>query len=283
MGYSEKQLNGAYLELSSEQKNVLDEKIKRGMKTKWLNVWAKKKGEVLTEDQLENPEEAMDTLLEWILLDYEDHLTVKKDVRCECGRPLRHRYRVLHKETGQVYSLGRVHFEQHTGLSPELVREIMKGLKEIDLERDEILTKVIDNWILPFDIPRNVQIPRDMVEQLRVNIPLLDRQIARLRSLITKSIKSKLKLTSNKKSEPKQLELNMSHLNITPSVLYMKLLGRNITSAEAKALYKYVTEKPEELSKFNLSVQRIKKESSRALGNISEPSIRKWLVEIEYL
>jgi hypothetical protein len=61
LGYSEQELNQAYLSLSEEQRKVLDNYIKRGMKTQWLNLWAKKKGAVLDTKQLEDPERAMES------------------------------------------------------------------------------------------------------------------------------------------------------------------------------------------------------------------------------
>lgn len=36
--YSDEELNRAYLSLTDEQKNVLDEHIKKGMKTKWFSI-----------------------------------------------------------------------------------------------------------------------------------------------------------------------------------------------------------------------------------------------------
>lgn len=216
--YSDSTLNEAYQSLSKDQQNILDEKVKRGKKTKWLNAWAKKKGIVLTETELSDPDKTMEKLLDWILLDYEDHLTVNKNAKCECGRPLRYRYIVLHKESGRVYKLGKIHFQQHIGLSPDVVRLIMKGLKEIDLERVEILTKVIDEWKLPFEIPKDLDIPKDMVDQINIKLPLLDRQVNRLYSLVIKHINSKkfketlTELTQpNNKSQLFNRQINMLH------------------------------------------------------------------------
>jgi hypothetical protein len=84
--YSERELNNVYMSLTEEQKTVLDEYVRRGKKTKWLNTWAKKKGQVLSEEELANPDLAMDELLEWVLVNYEDALAVDSNLLCECGR-----------------------------------------------------------------------------------------------------------------------------------------------------------------------------------------------------
>ena len=278
-GYSEEQLNEAYLSLDDEQKQVLDEHIKLGMKTKWLNILAKNKGTVLTEEERESPEMAMEKLLDWILLDYEDSLTINPNTRCECGRALRYRYTVLHKGTGKIYKLGSVHFEHHTGFTQELVRLITKGIKEINLERDEILSKVIRRWAFPFNIPTTMDIPRDMKEQLRVKLPLLDRQVTRLIDLInTYNALTQTNLAPKNKELP---PIDLSYVN--PTDLYNKLKSRNISAYEAKELFYFIKYHNDELLELGLDSDEIKKYSTRALGKIGNPSIRKWLVEIEYL
>ncbi|MHB1417990.1 MAG: hypothetical protein ACYCX4_00140 [Bacillota bacterium] len=293
--YSEEARNQAYLTLSEEQKKVLDKHIKRGRKTEWLNAWAKKKGNVLTEEELENPQESMERLLDWVLLDYEDALTVSSDLRCECGRPLRHRYTVLHQDTGKTYKLGIVHFEQHTGLSPEMVRLIIKGLKQIDLERVEILSKVIRKWQLPLIIPKDFKIPNDMVEQLRVKLPLLDRQIARLKKKLyetafqteqpkryfeDKSIETKgyeIKTKADYQDSSNQKEA----YGVEPRLLYSKLKNYRINASEARALFLFIKYRSSEFNYYGIIKEDIKKDVLKALGNIRDRDIRHWLIEIE--
>lgn len=291
-GYTEQQLNEAYLSLSEVQRSILDNYIKRGMKTQWLNMWAKKKGAVLEAKELEDPEKAMERLLDWILLDYEDSLRINENTRCECGRALRYRYTVLHKETGKIYKLGRVHFEQHTGLDPETVRLIMKGLKEIDTERAEILSKVISKWKLPLTIPLDLEVPKDMQEQLRVNLPLLDRQVYRLDMMIRKYYKdkyprkqnlksiqstvSKVPLTNEKANVPDLSKFDMKYIE-------KRLKSFQINGEEAKQLYYFIKQKPEELERNGLKIGDVRSMVAKALGKIGNPNIRKWLVEIEYI
>jgi hypothetical protein len=291
-GYSEQELNQAYLTLSEEQRKVLDNYIKRGMKTQWLNLWAKKKGAVLDTKELEDPERAMESLLDWILLDYEDSLKINENTRCECGRALRYRYTVKHKETGKIYNLGRVHFEQHTGLDSETVRLIMKGIKEIDTEREDILSKVISKWTLPFVIPLDIEVPKDMLEQLKVNLPLLDRQVYRLDMLIRKYYRDKYPNKQNiKKTQPyiskSLIKAEISQIpdlsKVDIEYLYGKLKSFQITGEEAKQLYYFLKQKLEELESHGYKMAEIKSITTRALGKIGNPNVRKWLVEIEFI
>lgn len=279
-----------YNSLTPDQKRVLDYHVKRGMKTKWLNAWAEKLGNVLTEEDLSDPDKFMENLLEWILVDYEDNLVVDGRIRCECGRALRHRYTLLHKPTGMVYKLGSVHFEQHTGLSPEMVSLITKGLRKIDLERDEILTKVKTKWKLPFTIPLGVEIPKDMAEQLTFDVPLLARQVKRLSDLVQKYNREyKTEIEWRRKQEELDRRAREEQaerekvLCYNPKTLYQKLQAVKITAEEARYLFLYVKDYSDVLSKYELSPRDVKKAACYALGRIGNVQIRTWLVEIEYL
>lgn len=273
--HTQEELNKAYVSLSDEQKKVLNEHVKRGRKTKWLNAWAEKKGIVLTDKQLEDPDETMNSLLDWILLDYEEKEYVDPNMRCECGRALKRRYTVWHKGTGKIYKLGEVHFVQHTGLDPEIVRLIRKGLAKIDLERDEILSKVIEGWKLPFKIPLFIEIPADISEQLNVDLPLLDRQINRLQKMIVIGRHKDLILKEKPQSQ--------CFLKKEFSLLVGRLKTKKITSGEAKILYDFMKNNYDKIQEYGFDIQKIKQAAAKALGYFGDRNIRQWLVEIESL
>jgi hypothetical protein len=316
---SQTELDKAYLSLTDDQKLVLDNHVKRGKKTKWLNAWAKKKGSILSEGELDDPEKTMDKLLEWVLVDYEESSSVNTNTKCECGRPLKYRYTVLHKETEKIYWLGIEHLKQHTGLSPDMVRLITKGLKEIDLERDEILTKVIDGWEFPNKIPKDLDIPHDINNQISVGLPLLDRQLVRLNKLIAQynnaKMRQKLSLEMEKSTKAsnnlqigfeitkpsygkssfikdnaeKDMRTNnqyarpiyMSDVQITQT--YNKLKTASINAQEARDFFHYMRHHKDAIRRLGVKSEELKKELNKALGRISHTETRKWLVEIEYL
>jgi len=186
--YSDQEYTNAYLSLNDEQRDVLNNFIKAGYKTKWLYILAMKKGLIKSEEELVSMSETdIDILLnnlEWDLIDYVDYLRVNPNVKCECGRALRHAYAVKHNPTGKVYVLGRDHFQQHTMLNPNDVKDIFSNFKLIDLEKIELLNKVIENKDYDIDkkINKNFEIPKDIVMQIKVKLPLLDRQIKRLKN-----------------------------------------------------------------------------------------------------
>ncbi len=268
---SNDELKQIYLALTDEQKHVLDEHVRRGMKTKWLNAWAKKFGNALTEDDLLCPEKAIESL-EWILLDYEDSLVVDGSLRCECNRPLRYRYTIANKSTGEIFKLGTVHFEQHTGLSPDIISLIIKGQKEIDLEKDEILTKVKNGWKIPFLIPMGFILPSDMEDQINVRLPLLERQEKRLQGLL-----NKYQEELDKKMELERLK------NVDLRFLINQLNTYRFTELDAKLLYDYLKNSPAEINMHGLDMKTIKQAVINALGHTPDKRRRKWLVEIEYL
>lgn len=273
--YTCDELNKAYESLLDDQKKVLDEQIKRGRKTNWLNSWAEKKGIVLTDEELESPDETMNTLLDWILLDYEERMTVDPNMRCECGRALKRRYTVFHKQTGKIYRLGEVHFAQHTEMEPETVRLIRKGLAKIDLERDEILSKVIEGWQLSFKIPESLKVPTDILTQLNIKLPLLERQINKLQRMIV--IGKHKNLAAVEKPESKYLSRDEF------TALFDKLKKKKITSWEAKELYEFVKNNYDSVQEYGFDIQRIKQTAAKALGYFGDKGIRQWLVELEYL
>lgn len=287
--YSSDELDEAYESLTAEQKLFLDEEVIRGKKTNWLNVWAKKLGRELTEEELKSPDQTMQKYLEWRLIGYEDSLRVNPNTKCECGRALRYRYTVENINTKKTYKLGIVHLQDHTGMSPELVKAITQGLKKIDLERDEILTKVIDEWTMPFSLPSKFEIPPDIANQLEIGLPLLERQVAKLYKLAYGSEKPRTKVMKRPrfKFEPlKETVIEQDKApeltNADPHFLIEKLKSSTINTTEAQTLLDYISySSAEELLYNHLNLYDIGKYATRALARISNHTLRGILIDIE--
>lgn len=168
--------------LTPEQQDFIMNTLRRGKRTAWLNIMAEMKGIVIS------PEDDEDTIAQkiggWILERFDD-LGVREG-KCECGQPLRYVYHVTHIETKDTLSLGSTCIKTYTGLDAKTVDAVIKGMKVFDLEKEEILKKVINGWQLPFTIPPGVEIPVDIQQHLDYQLPLLDRQIARLKRIILK-------------------------------------------------------------------------------------------------
>jgi hypothetical protein len=271
----------AYKLLNQEQKIFLENYVKRGKKTQWLNSWAKKLGAALTEEELDDPEASMNKLLKWVLLEYEEAEARTGEMRCECGRALKYRYTIKNLETGKLYRLGIIHLQQHTGLNPELVREISKGLSKIDLEKDEILSKVLENREFPFNVPEGLEIPRDIKLQLNIGLPLLDSQEKRLKKLIN-DINCRIDIKRN--IDLVQLPKDNSIVDVDKVYEYIvKLEKLQISEGEILQLYKFIKDNISTLDKYNIDIKTIKRYVIKAEANIKNRNVRKCLIDMEYI
>lgn len=287
--YSSEELDEAYESLNAEQKLFLDQEVIRGTKTNWLNVWAKKLGQELTEEELKNPDQTMKKYLDWRLISYVDSLRVNPNTRCECGKALRYQYTVENIKTKKIYKLGIKHLQDHTGMNPELVKAITQGLKKIDLERDEILTKVIDGWKMPFPVPSNLEIPSDIVNQLEIGLPLLERQVVKLYKLAYGSeipytrgmIRRHFRFDPVEETS-KEPEKGPELTNDDPHFLFERLRTATINITEAKALLGFISRhNSEELKANQLNLDDIGKSATRALARTGDPVLRGILIDIE--
>jgi len=185
---SETERNQILNTLTDKQRSYIKDYIKRGKKTVFANHMAKDKGMVLPQDISDH--EVEQVLDGWILDDYLDEGEQWKEtkaLKCECGRILRYQYVVRHLQTGEIRKFGINHFEEHTGLHPDLVHAIMKGFQTIDYELDEILHKIESNWNVDQVINRlssREEIPDDIQAQLSLGLPLLDRQMKSLNRIL---------------------------------------------------------------------------------------------------
>lgn len=169
--------------LSDNQRHFLNHEMLRSRRTIFAQMMAKAKGADIPEGaSYEDVERFLDG---WIYTGYRDAGMVSSDYPCDCGRPLRYQHRVQHKVTGKVMHFGIVHLGEHLELDAKTVSLIKKGFDVLDQEMDEILAKVRDKWTmqeaLSLPIPEGFPIPQDIQAHLEARLPLLDRQIVRLR------------------------------------------------------------------------------------------------------
>lgn len=169
-------------DLSDTQQDFLINFLKRGKRTGFANVLAREKAGLTSEGTLEIAEQ-------WEFLDYLDagpDWRSTSHLYCECGRHLRYQYILKNKKTGKIKRFGKDHFEQHTGIPALLARKINKGFEKIDYELDEILHKINTNWELLDEgitnIPQSVEIDKDIQSHFDYHIPLLQRQVDRLKN-----------------------------------------------------------------------------------------------------
>ncbi|NWQ44684.1 hypothetical protein MLOOGBEN_28825 [Bacillus sp. EB106-08-02-XG196] len=179
---SKAQVNQYMSYLTNDQQEYLLSAIKQSKKSKWLEVLAKKKGfdiqEGMTVEEIEN------LIDDWILVEILDSGYGNKNYRCICGTNLRYQYIVLNKKQQETYGLGKTCFKNHTNLPSDVVSDILNGFHKIDLERDEILYKVASKEytdITPYQLINNI--PKDILNQSKLGLPLTDKQLALLEGL----------------------------------------------------------------------------------------------------
>ncbi|RDY70866.1 DUF3895 domain-containing protein [Halobacillus trueperi] len=181
------------------QKDFIINQLKRGRKTIFANVLAADKGRTSSGH------------VEWELVDYQDGGTEwnrHKELQCECGKILRYQYTVKNRETGTIRKFGINHFIEHTDISSELAKAIVRGWENIDYEMDELLTKIQESWtlddIIAPDLLEPIDIPNDIQEHFDVGLPLLDRQVRRLKVRVNEYSKKQEGLRVSKLKENEQ-------------------------------------------------------------------------------
>ncbi|MDQ8737832.1 DUF3895 domain-containing protein [Paenibacillus sp. LHD-38] len=170
-------------QLSEEQRHFMHHELVRGRRTLFARQLARKKCQFIPEDaQFEDIESFIE---EWDYIGFTDSGEVSPHTKCECGRSLRYQHQVLHLPTNTIRYFGIEHLQLHTGIDAKAVADIMKGFDVLDGEMHEVLSKFRDGWQLGqhlfLPLPAELDVPPDIQAQIDVKLPLLDRQLARIR------------------------------------------------------------------------------------------------------
>lgn len=170
-------------QLSEKQRHFIHHVLVRGRRTLFARQLARKKCQFIPEDaEFEDIETFIE---EWDYIGFTDSGEVSPHTKCECGRSLRYQHQVLHLPTNTMRYFGIEHLQLHTGIDAKTISAIMKGFDVLDGEMNEILCKYRDDWqlsqhmFLPF--PAALEVPQDIQAHLDAGLPLLDRQLIRLR------------------------------------------------------------------------------------------------------
>ncbi|MGG0939220.1 hypothetical protein ABHN11_24715 [Brevibacillus centrosporus] len=170
----------AFSQLIPLQQEFLRDSMHRGKRTAWLNALAEIKGIVISQD--DDDEEIVAKIGGWYLESFADLGT--REGKCACGQSIRYVYHVKHAISKESLDLGSTCIETYTGLDEKTVAAVIKSMKKIDLELDEILKKLVNGWRLMLSIPPDLSLPCDIQQHLSLDLPLLDRQVLRLKKLI---------------------------------------------------------------------------------------------------
>ncbi|WP_424767573.1 DUF3895 domain-containing protein [Paenibacillus sp. sgz302251] len=173
-------------QLSAEQRHFMHHELVRGRRTLFARQLARKKCQFIPEDAAFEDIEAF--IEEWDYIGFTDSGEVSPHTKCECGRSLRYQHQVLHLPTNTMRYFGIEHLQLHTGIDAKAVSAILKGFDVLDGEMNEMLYKYREGWQLAdhvfLPLPGELEVPHDISAHLDAKLPLLDRQVARLRSLL---------------------------------------------------------------------------------------------------
>lgn len=203
--YTSEERDSLLARLNAQQRQFLNDEMLRGRRTIFANVMSRQKGHFIPEGA--TFEDIEQLLTSWVYINYIDAGHVSTELKCECGRALRYQHIVQNKEDGTIKKFGIDHLQLHTGIDAKIVTEILKGFDAIDFELDEVLSKLEKGWSIEQErLPdlRELELPHDILRHLELELPLLDRQVARLRRLANERIafKTKLVQASTAKEEP---------------------------------------------------------------------------------
>ncbi|HDR6957136.1 MULTISPECIES: DUF3895 domain-containing protein [Bacillus cereus group] len=280
-----------FKELSNVQQEYLTNFLKRGKKTAFASILAQQKGEGSEEDYKH-------ISTNWRLVDYIDAGVVTETLKCECGRSLRYQYIVKNLKTNKILKFGKSHFEEHTNIPAEIVKQVIEGMTKIDYELDEILIKLRNNWSLEnnegIQLPLNIEIPRDIKEHLELKLPLLDKQVNKLLGILFEHTKHEINLQSVEfnNTEPNQISLfdEVMTLGIEQGFntkpIYNKVL-HNFLSESEKSFIKSFIQQHEIISTRQLCEFLIEHKGSNAKRYLSGkpliyPYVANYLENLEY-
>ncbi|WP_028552731.1 DUF3895 domain-containing protein [Paenibacillus sp. UNC451MF] len=190
--YTSEERDALLARLNDQQRQYLNEDMIRGRRTVFANVMSRGKGYFIPEGA--TFEDIEHLLTSWVYINYIDAGHVSSELKCECGRALRYQHIVQNKEDGVIKKFGIDHLQLHTGIDAKIVAEILKGFDAIDFELDEILSKIEKGWSMEMQrLPdlRELTLPNDIQKHLELGLPLLDRQVVRIRRLANERIVSK--------------------------------------------------------------------------------------------
>ncbi|WP_337100148.1 hypothetical protein [Paenibacillus sp. YIM B09110] len=195
--------------LTEEQRQFIHHELVRGRRTLFARQLARVKCQFIPEDA--EFEEIKAFIEEWDYQGFTDSGEVSPETKCECGRSLRYQHKVLHVPSNTIRYFGIEHLQLHTGIDAKAVADIMKGFDVLDGEMNEVLSKYRDGWQLGqhlfLPLPEELDMPPDIQAQIDADLPLLGRQLARIRRRL-----SELETVNRKK----RLAAAMSYVDVQP-------------------------------------------------------------------
>lgn len=178
--------------LTIEQRNFLENEMKRGRRTVFENVMREEKITALKSIDITLQEDEMN-VVDWLISDYNDFGPGNLDGRCACGRRLRYMFTVEHQVTRTKIQYGKDHLSAFLNIEVNEIDGVINELDKIDYELDELLWKINNNVYYHEyynRIPDKTVVSGSIKKHFEMNIPFLDRQINRLNKYFEKQMEA---------------------------------------------------------------------------------------------
>lgn len=165
--------------LNGEQRFFLETYMKQSKCDIWVEQLATLKGIEL------NSENDVNKLNDYILVDVLDGGYGNRPYQCECGRALRFQYIIKHSTKEIELKLGSECFKKFTNMDTSFIKSVKKGFTKVNTELDDILERYtsgafnVNNFLIYEDL-----MPSRYVEQLKLNLPLSQKQESKVEKLI---------------------------------------------------------------------------------------------------
>lgn len=180
------------LALNTEQRDFLENEVKRGRRTVFANVMRDEKITALKSVDITLQEDERN-VTDWLIADFDDFGAGNYGGQCACGRRLRYMFTVEHQKTSKRIQYGRDHLSVFLNIEVKEVNGVINELDRIDHELDELLWKIKDDQYYHEyyeRLPDKTVVSDSIKKHIEVNVPLLDRQINRLNKHFEKQMEA---------------------------------------------------------------------------------------------
>lgn len=208
---SQEERNDLLTIVTEEQKDFLLNKLKRGRETIFGKFMLSEKIQAIkSADEIELLEDEQD-VVDWKIVEYIDHGFGNRFGKCACGRTLRYEFTVQHTKTKKSITYGKHHLADFLNLNVSDIDDVLNQLNGIDYELDEMLLKIKDDdygYEILDELANRIELPVDIQEHVKFQVPLLKRQINRLSRIIDELEKEEWlkKVKEQSDEEKKQAE-----------------------------------------------------------------------------
>lgn len=178
--------------VTTEQREFFENELKRGRRTIFENAMRDEKISAIksVDTALEENEK---NVVDWMITDFIDFGLGNLGGQCACGRKLRYQFTVEHQKTGKMIQYGKDHLSTFLNIDVKDIDGVINELDKFDHELDELLWKINENeygYEHYEKIPDKTVVSKSILKHIEVNVPLLDRQIQRLKRYYEKQLEA---------------------------------------------------------------------------------------------